>query len=62
MGMGSYYLNNQIHQRYRQRTVEDWQKWKLKNKYEPQSVQNIVLGDKVISNRNEIREAWRCCR
>ena len=58
MGMGSYYLNNQIHQRYRQRTVEDWQKWKLKNKYEPQSVQNIVLGDKVISNRNEIREAW----
>lgn len=58
IGTGSYYLNNQIHQKYRQKTVEDWQKWKWKNKYEPQSVQNIVLGDKVISNRNENREAW----
>lgn len=58
IGTGSYYLNNQIHQKYRQKTVEDWQTWKWKNKYEPQSVQNIVLGDKVISNRNESREAW----
>lgn len=58
IGTGSYYLNNQIHQKYRQKTVEDWQTWKWKNKYEPQSVQNIVLGDKVISNRNENREAW----
>lgn len=58
IGTGSYYLNNQIHQIYRQKTVEDWQTWKWKNKYEPQSVQNIVLGDKVISNRNENREAW----
>ncbi|MBU3214780.1 AAA family ATPase [Clostridium estertheticum] len=58
IGTGSYYLNNQIHQKYRQKTVKDWQTWKWKNKYEPQSVQNIVLGDKVISNRNENREAW----
>lgn len=58
IGTGSYYLNNQIHQKYRQKTVEDWQTWKWKNKYEPQSVQNIVLGDKVISNRNENRKAW----
>ncbi|WML49156.1 AAA family ATPase [Neobacillus sp. PS3-34] len=58
MGMGSYHLNNQIHQKYRQKTVENWQTWEWKNKYKPQSVQNIVLGDKVISNRNEIREAW----
>lgn len=58
IGTGSYYLNNQIHQKYRQKTVENWQTWEWKNKYKPQSVQNIVLGDKVISNRNEIREAW----
>ncbi|VTR60727.1 exodeoxyribonuclease V subunit alpha [Actinobacillus pleuropneumoniae] len=58
IGTGSYYLNNQIHQQYRQKTVENWQTWEWKNKYKPQSVQNIVLGDKVISNRNEIREAW----
>ena len=58
IGAGSYYLNNQIHQQYRQSTVESWQQWKRKNKYEPQSVQNIVVGDKVISNRNEKRSAW----
>ncbi|RTQ92254.1 AAA family ATPase [Lysinibacillus telephonicus] len=58
IGTGSYYLNNQIHQKYRQETVESWKKWKWKNKYEPQSVENIVLGDKVISNRNEKRKAW----
>ncbi|MBL3889148.1 ATP-dependent RecD-like DNA helicase [Bacillus cereus] len=58
IGTGSYYLNNQIHQKYRQKTVVNWQTWKWKNKYEPQSVQNIVLGDKVISNRNENRNAW----
>ena len=58
IGTGSYYLNNQIHQKYRQETVENWKKWEWKNKYRPQSVQNIVLGDKVISNRNEIRKAW----
>lgn len=58
IGTGSYYLNNQIHQKYRQKTVENWQTWAWKNKYKPQSVQNIVLGDKVISNRNEIRKAW----
>ncbi|MCR6524436.1 AAA family ATPase [Lysinibacillus capsici] len=58
IGTGSYYLNNQIHQKYRQKTVVNWQTWEWKNKYKPQSVQNIVLGDKVISNRNEIRKAW----
>ncbi|MEK5379361.1 AAA family ATPase [Niallia sp. FSL W8-0635] len=58
IGAGSYYLNNQIHQKYRQEIVENWKKWEKRNKYKPQSVQNIVLGDKVISNRNEIRKAW----
>lgn len=58
IGVGSYYLNNQLHQKYRQETVDNWLKWEWKNKYKPQSVQNIVLGDKVISNRNETREAW----
>lgn len=55
---GSCHLNNQIHQKYRQKIVEEWQEWKWKNRYEPQSIENIVLGDKVISNSNEKRKAW----
>ncbi|MCA1011752.1 AAA family ATPase [Halobacillus halophilus] len=57
VGSGSYYLNNQIHQKYRQAIVENWNKnqWSKKN---PQSVQNIVYGDKVISNTNGERKYW----
>ncbi|MEK3984247.1 AAA family ATPase [Paenibacillus sp. FSL K6-3166] len=57
IGAGSYYLNNQIHQRYRQDTVEKWNAstW---SKYSPLSVQNIVYGDKVISNVNGEKDYW----
>lgn len=57
LGIGTYYLNEQIHQQYRQDIVDDWNdKWYKKSK--PQSVQNIVFGDKVISNVNENKECW----
>ncbi len=56
IGIGTYYLNEQIHQQYRQNIVEKWNnKW---SKSKPQSVQNIVYGDKVISNVNEERDCW----
>lgn len=57
IGAGSYYLNNQIHQKYRQDIVEEWSKnsWSKNN---PQSLQNIVYGDKVISNVNGEKDYW----
>jgi hypothetical protein len=57
IGAGSDYLNNQLHQKYRQHIVEEWnaKPW-LSNT--PQSVQNIVFGDKVISNVNRKKEYW----
>ena len=57
MGTGSYYLNNQIHQKYRKNTVEQWNAspW---SKYRPLSIQNIVYGDKVISNVNGEKAYW----
>lgn len=57
IGAGSYYLNNQIHQKYRQEIVEKW-KASWWSKYSPQSVQNIVYGDKVISNTNGEKDYW----
>ncbi len=57
LGIGSYYINNQIHRRFRQDIVKNWndnRKYGLK----PQSTQNIVLGDKIISNVNEQRYTW----
>lgn len=54
---GSYYLNNQIHQKYRQAIVDQWNKYPW-SKNKPQSVQNIVYGDKVISNTNGERDYW----
>jgi len=56
IGIGTYYLNDQIHQHYRQDIVERWEdKW---SKTKPQSLQKIVYGDKVISNVNEDRNCW----
>ncbi|WP_141130689.1 hypothetical protein [Virgibacillus dokdonensis] len=57
IGAGSYYLNNQIHQKYRQDIVENWKKY-IWTKHSPQSVQNIIYGDKVISNVNGEKEYW----
>ncbi|WP_214630355.1 AAA family ATPase [Paenibacillus agaridevorans] len=57
IGAGSYYLNNQIHQKYRQDTVEQWKAYPW-SKYSPLSVQNIVYGDKVISNVNGEKDYW----
>lgn len=57
IGAGSYYLNNQLHQKYRQDIVEEWNKYTL-SKNNPQSVQNIVYGDKVISNINGEKDYW----
>lgn len=57
IGAGSYYLNNQIHQKYRQDTVEQWKMYPW-SKYSPLSVQNIVYGDKVISNVNGEKDYW----
>ena len=57
IGTGSYYLNNQIHQKYRQDTVEQWKAYPW-SKYSPLSVQNIVYGDKVISNVNGEKDYW----
>ncbi|WP_375053865.1 AAA family ATPase [Virgibacillus sp. JSM 102003] len=57
VGAGSYYLNNQVHQKYRQAIVDQWNKYPW-SKNKPQSVQNIVYGDKVISNKNENRDYW----
>lgn len=57
VGTGTYYLNNQIHQKYRQDIVEKWNKYPF-SKHKPQSDQNIVYGDKVISVINEEKECW----
>lgn len=57
IGAGSYYLNNQLHQKYRQDIVESWNKYPW-SKNSPQSVQNIVYGDKVISNVNGEKDYW----
>jgi len=57
IGAGSYYLNNQLHQKYRQDTVEQWNAYPW-SKYSPLSVQNIVYGDKVISNVNGEKDYW----
>lgn len=57
IGAGSYYLNNQLHQKYRQDIVEKWNAYPWSNN-SPQSVQNIVYGDKVISNVNGEKEYW----
>ncbi|MGO4889957.1 AAA family ATPase [Anaerobacillus sp. MEB173] len=57
IGAGSYYLNNQVHQKYRQDIVEQWNKYPW-SKNSPQSVQNIVFGDKVISNVNGEKDYW----
>ena len=57
VGLGSYYFNDQIHMQYRQDIVEDWSQnsW---SKCKPQSEQNIVFGDKIISNVNGERDYW----
>lgn len=57
IGAGSYYLNNQLHQKYRQDIVEKWNTYSWSNN-SPQSVQNIVYGDKVISNVNGEKDYW----
>jgi thymidine kinase len=57
IGAGSYYLNNQLHQKYRQDIVEKWNAYRWSNN-SPQSVQNIVYGDKVISNVNGEKDYW----
>lgn len=57
IGAGSYYLNSQIHQKYREDIVEEWNKYPW-SKNSPQSVQNIVYGDKVISNVNGEKDYW----
>lgn len=57
VGSRSYYLNNQIHQNYRHEIVDHWNKYPW-SKNKPQSVQNIVYGDKVISNTNGERDFW----
>ena len=57
IGAGSYYLNNQLHQKYRQDIVDKWNEYPWSNN-SPQSVQNIVYGDKVISNVNGEKDYW----
>lgn len=57
IGAGSYYLNNQLHQKYRQDIVDKWNAYPWSNN-SPQSVQNIVYGDKVISNVNGEKDYW----
>ena len=57
VGTGSYYLNNQIHLKYRQDIVEKWNQY-IWSKNKPQSDQSIVHGDKVISIINEERNGW----
>lgn len=57
IGSGSYYLNNQLHKKYRQDIVEKWNEYPWSNN-SPQSVQNIVYGDKVISNVNGEKDYW----
>lgn len=57
VGAGSYYLNNKIHQKYRQDIVDEWNE-NIYSKNKPQSIQNIVYGDKVISNVNGEKNYW----
>ncbi|QKG28870.1 ATP-dependent DNA helicase [Campylobacter sp. RM16187] len=56
IGAGSYYLNNLIHEKYRKAIVDEWKYPFVK--YSPQSIQNIVYGDKIISNVNGERDYW----
>lgn len=58
IGSGSYYLNSLLHQKYRQDIVEKWNQY-LRSKNNPQSVQNIVFGDKVISNVNGEKDYYK---
>src|SRR5690625_227006 len=46
-----------MHQKYRQSIVEQWNKYPW-SRNKPQSVQNIVYGDKIISNTNGERDYW----
>ncbi len=55
IGSGSYYLNDLLHQKFRQDIVDEWNKYPW-SRNSPQSVQNIVFGDKVISNVNGERD------
>lgn len=50
-------MNSQVHRKYRQAIVDQWNKYPW-SKNSPQSVRNIVYGDKVISNMNGEREYW----
>lgn len=56
VGIGSFYLNSQLHEKYRQDTVDEWKKYPWQKS--PQSIQNIVYGDKVISNVNGDINYW----
>lgn len=57
IGVGSYYLNNLIHEKYRKTIVDKWNEYAL-SKYKPISTQNIVYGDKIISNVNGEKNYW----
>lgn len=57
LGVGSYYFNEKIHNKYRQDIVDSWNKYPW-SKNKPQSIQNIVFGDKIISNVNGERDYW----
>lgn len=57
IGVGSHYLNNQLHKKYRQEIIDTWNRYPY-SKNSPQSVENIVYGDKVISNVNDERKYW----
>lgn len=53
VGVGSYYLNSFLHYKYRGKIIEEWEN--PESICKPQSIQKIVLGDKVISNLNDKR-------
>ncbi|WP_169974309.1 MULTISPECIES: ATP-dependent RecD-like DNA helicase [unclassified Campylobacter] len=57
IGVGSCFLNSLIHEKYRKHIVDEWNKYWY-SKYSPQSIQNIVYGDKIISNVNGERCYW----
>ncbi|KAF1290189.1 AAA family ATPase [Candidatus Enterococcus leclercqii] len=57
IGLGSAYINDMIHRQYRQDIVDKWNQYPF-SKNNPQSIQNIVFGDKVISNRNGDINYW----
>ncbi len=56
-GMSSGYFNNLIHQKYRKHIVDLWKKYPY-NKPLPRTIQEIVYGDKVISNENKEKDCW----